>query len=261
MNPVRAGSTKPIWIVAKEELGDVWSRGWGWWMMVAIGAALSGTALGLAYTTQINLLDAREGLAILVRISLGVGVLLTAFAAADSISGERDRATLESLLLTPTPHRQLVWAKLLMAGAWWVASFVVSAPYLLALGSGLGGADALIAGGVVGLAFAVIFSATAGTVSVWARTNLESFGLVLLGAGILAIPGLLPGAMTRQGIGSVVLRVDPITAGQQFINRVVIDQQPLSAEWVWLISPIVGAVVAVAIASRYAGRIALEPRS
>lgn len=261
MNRTVTPSVKPLWIIAKEELGDVWSRGWGWWVMVAVGVALSGTALGLAYTTQINLLDAREGLAILVRISLGVGVLLTAFTAADSISGERDRATLESLLLTPTLHRHLVWAKLLMAGAWWVAAFVVSAPYLLAMGLGLGGADALIAGGAVGIAFAVMFSATAGTISVWARTNLESFGLVLLGAGVLAIPGFLPGAMTRDGIGAAVIRIDPITAGQQFINRVVIDQQPISAEWVWLISPIVGAIVAVAVASRYARRIALEPRS
>ena len=247
--------------VAREEFTDVWIRGWGLWILLGMAVTLSSVAIGLAYTSQINLLDAREGLAILVRISLGVGLLLAAFAAADAISGERDRSTLECILLTPTPPRSLVAGKLVVAFVWWLAAFVVSLPYLWAMGVGLGGSAALVVAGIIGALLAVTLTAVAGTASILSRSNLHAFGFVFLITGVLAVPGLLPAAMMRGSIGSAVLRIDPVAAAQHVINTVIVDQQPLADVVTWMISPVVGAVVAVAVVARAARRIALEPRS
>ncbi len=245
--------------VGREELVDSWIRGPGLWLLLGIAGALSAVTIGLAYTAQINLLDAREGLAILVRISLGLGVLLAAFSAADSISGERDRSTLEALLLTPTPHRSLALGKFGTALVWWMAAFLVSVPYLWAMGTGLGGSAALAVAGIGGLFTAMIAVGGAGIGSLYARSNLHAFGIVVMAGAVLAVPGLLPAAMMRGAIGTALLRADPISAVLHLVNVVVVDQQPLVDVASWLISPVVSAVAVAGLAAWSARRIALEP--
>ncbi|NND14441.1 MAG: hypothetical protein HKO10_10785, partial [Acidimicrobiia bacterium] len=81
-------------IVAGEEISGTWFRGWGPWFAAVVAVAFSGIAIALGYSSQLNLLDAREGLAVVVRMSIGVGTLLVVLSMADSISGMRDRSTL-----------------------------------------------------------------------------------------------------------------------------------------------------------------------
>lgn len=249
-----------IALVTREEVADAWFRGLGPWLMVGIALALSGVAVGVAYTAQINLLDAREGVAILVRLALGLGLSLALFSGADAISGGRDRATLESLLLTPVRHTSLVLGKAIAALVWWLVSFAVAAPYVIAVGSGPGGvADAMTVVATAGLALAVFFAFGAVLVSVRARTTVASLASCVVVVGVLAAPALLPATFTRGPIGSVVLRIDPITSCLQLINRVIVDQHAFSAEASWLIGPVVAALAVVVVATTVVRSIQLEP--
>ena len=74
------------------------------------------------------------------------GALLALLAAADAISGERERGTLESLLLTPVPRRHLVSGKLLAALSLWFAALIVAVPYIWFLGRDVGAVDDALAG-------------------------------------------------------------------------------------------------------------------
>src|SRR5215212_7875066 len=81
------------------------------------------------------------------------GVLLQS---ADGISGERERGTLESLLVTPVSRRAIIFGKLFAALSLWFAASLVSVPYVWVLARGMGIlARALILGLVVGTIVAV----------------------------------------------------------------------------------------------------------
>lgn len=252
-------SRREMRIVLDQELGRIWWRGPGTWVILGIAVAMSVVAVGLSYTSQINLLDAREGLAVLVRLSVGIGLVLAGFAAADSISGERDRSTLESLLLTPVDHRQVLLAKLAASASWWAAALLVSAPYLIVMGIGHGGIAALGVSASVGAALMVLIVGAGGLLSARFSSTVQSAGAMLLGLAVLAVPGILPGALMRGTVGTFVLRADPLTAAQQFLNLVVIDQRPAADEWPWLLSPVIAAVGAVVLVWRVGDRIELEP--
>ena len=58
--------------------------------------------------------------------SISFGVFIGLIIGADGISGERERGTLEVLLLTPTSRRQLMIGKLLAALTPWPAAFLIS---------------------------------------------------------------------------------------------------------------------------------------
>jgi ABC-2 type transport system permease protein len=57
-----------------------------------------------------------------LQVAIAVGGLLALLAAADTISGERERGSLESLLVAPVSTLQLTGGKLLAALSLWFAA-------------------------------------------------------------------------------------------------------------------------------------------
>ena len=129
------------------------------------------------------------------------GALVALLVAADAISGERERGTLESLLLTPAPRRHLVSGKLLAALSLWFAALIVAVPYVWFLGRDVGAVDdALVAGLLVGTLVAVSLTAFGLIVSVLASTNRVSLSVSLFVLLALFAPTLLPGGR-QAGLG------------------------------------------------------------
>ena len=95
------------------------------------------TYLG-ATSEGINFLEKRETVNLTLQVAVAFGALVALLAAADAISGERERGTLESLLLTPVPRRHLVSGKLLAALSLWFAALIVAVPYVWFLGRDVG---------------------------------------------------------------------------------------------------------------------------
>ena len=104
------------------------------------------TYLG-ATSEGINFLEKRETVNLTLQVAVMFGALLALLAAADAISGERERGTLESLLLTPVPRRHLVSGKLLAALSLWFAALIVAVPYIWFLGRDVGAVDDALAAG------------------------------------------------------------------------------------------------------------------
>jgi len=249
------------WVtVAGEEIRDRWIRGWWLWIALGMAVMLSVVAVAMAYTSQVNLLDAREGMNILVRISLGAALVLMLFTAADSVSGERDRSTLESLLLSPLDGRSLVLGKLVASWLLWLVVFVLSIPYLWVLGSGLGmrtiGIGAAFLSGMV---LAALTGAWAAMFSMRSSSNAASLAGTLITVLALAVPVQITGRFMEGPIGTAIRRIDPITAALEFLDRVLVGAEPFAASTVWLLSPIAWTVVSVAVMYRLAGNIELEP--
>src|SRR5580765_3287087 len=88
-------------IVLQRELRDLWSGGRGLVLCFAFSLLLGLIAYLTATNRALNLLEQRESVNLTLQVAIAVGALLTLLAAADAVSGERERSTLETLLPTP----------------------------------------------------------------------------------------------------------------------------------------------------------------
>ena len=82
-------------IVLEQELRALWLGGRALVMCFAFSLLLSVIAYLVATNTDLNFLEQRESVNLTLQVAIAVGALLALLAAADTISGERERGTLE----------------------------------------------------------------------------------------------------------------------------------------------------------------------
>ena len=242
-------------VVAGQELRDLWLGGRGLWLLLAFSVLASAITYLGATSEGINFLEKRETVNLTLQVTVMFGALIALLVAADAISGERERGTLESLLLTPAPRRDLVSGKLIAALSVWFAALVVAVPYLWFLGRDVGAVDdAVLAGLLVGTLVAVSLAAFGMLVSVLAASNRVSLSVSLFVLLALFAPTLLPGGAKQGWAGELLQRVNPMTAAEHYMRNVVISQYEWTKELDWLVSPIVASVLLLGLAVLVAPR-------
>jgi ABC-2 type transport system permease protein len=236
-------------VVAGQELRDLWLSGRGLILVFGFSVLVSAITYLGATSEGVNFLEQRETTNLALQVAVVFGALLALIAAADTISGERERGTLESLLLTPVPRRHLVLGKLLAALSLWFTALVVAVPSVWFLGREVGAVDdALAAGLLVGTLVAISLTALGGITSVLARTNRLSLSVSLFVLLALFAPTLLPAGAKQGWAGELLLRVNPMTAAEHYMRNVIINQYEWTRELSWLVSPITAGVALVLIA-------------
>ena len=195
----------------------------------------------VATNRALNFLEHRETVTLLLQVVIAVGALLTLLAAADTISGERERGTLESLLLTPISRLRLTVGKLLGALSLWFVAFAVGVPYVWFLGRGVGlFGDALLTGIVVGTLLAVFLASLGLLISVFSPSNRVSLSVSLLLLLALFVPTQLPSSAQQGWAGDLLLRANPITAGEHYVGKIVTNGHGWHDDISWLLSPAIG---------------------
>ncbi len=245
-------------VVATQELRDLWLSSRGPVVMLVYSLLLSVLAYLSAGNADLNLLDARESVGVLVQVAITVGGLAALVAGADAIAGERERGTLEHLLLTPTPLSSLVIGKLIAALSVWFVAMVIAIPYVVSLGDGPGvSADGvlvlIVAGSLIGVALAGLGLA----VSAVASSNRVSIAASIVILLVLAAPSQLPQAASRGLLGDVIIRANPVSAGLKLASNVLVDQRSWGSQWSLLIAPAIAAGVFIAIAIVLSRRVKL----
>jgi ABC-2 type transport system permease protein len=236
-------------VVARQELRDLWLSGRG--LLLAFGFSVLVSAITyLAATNEaLNFLEQREAVNLTLQVAVAVGALLALLVAADAISGERERGTLEALLLTPLPRRQLLSGKLVAALSLWFVALLIAVPYVWFLADEVGAVgDALGTGLLVGTLLAVSLTAFGLLVSSLASSNRLSLSVSLFVLLALFAPTQLPSGAEKGWVGELLMRVNPFTAGEHYIVKVVIDQHSWTQDASWLVSPVIAAVVLSALA-------------
>ncbi|MHB8604112.1 MAG: ABC transporter permease subunit [Thermoplasmatota archaeon] len=209
---------------------------------------LSVLAFLLATDKELSLLAQKDMLNLTVQVTVALGGLLTLLAAADGFSGERERGTLESILLTPTPRLSLALGKLAAALTLFVATFLVSLPYLLVLSNGtqLLQIAVLLAFGS-GALLAIALGSVGIVVSMVSRTNRASLAASLLTFLVLVAPTQLP-ATTRKGlVGDVIARANPVTALATFVDKILVSNHSFAEEASQLVAPTLLALVGILV--------------
>ncbi len=247
-------------LILRRELVDLWLGGRLLALLILYAVLMSATALLREVESQTNLIPPAEMVFLTVLSAISFGVLLSLVVGADSISGERERGTLEPLLLSPVSRRQIVLAKFVAVISPWPVALLLSVPYVLVLGQGdeiLGPAMLWTLG--LGTLLAMAFGGFGMLVSMWSRSNRTSLFVCLLVYLLFLIPTQFPGQAQKGGLGYALQQVDPMQATSEFLEKFIVNNRAPSERYTYLVSSIVSAVVIVGTLFLYAApRLQLE---
>src|SRR3990172_11169545 len=90
------------WLVFTRELTDLWVGGRALYLILIYSIVLGIIAYVLASNSELSLIPPKEMVFETLKDVIAIAAIISLIIGADAISGERERATLEALLLTPT---------------------------------------------------------------------------------------------------------------------------------------------------------------
>ena len=250
-----SGSALPTWwLVFTRELADLWIGGKALILTLIYSLVLGIMVYVLASSEELSLIPPKELAYEMLKNAMAVSLFICLIIGADSLSGERERATFESLLLTPTSRGQIIAGKFLAGLSFWPAAFVIAIPYLQVLAQGdeiLG--PTILWGGLLGSVLALAYTGLGMLASFWSNTNKTSY-FVSLGLYVLfLVPAQLPGKAQTGAAGQFLQWVNPLAATNHFLSKHLVNYEPLSLYWPWLESPVVFAVLVLGLLFLYAG--------
>lgn len=248
------GSGSPAWwIVFTKELADMWIGGKALILIFIYTTLLGVTTYVMASNSELSIIPPKEMVYETLKIAITVGLFIGLIIGADSISGERERATLESLLLTPVSRRQIMVGKFLAAISPWFAAMVIVIPYLFVLSQGdevFG--QAVLWGAVFGSLLAPAFTGLGMLVSFWSNSNKTSMFVSLGIYTLFLLPTQLPGRAQTGVAGRFFQWIDPMQAPNFFLAKLLVNNRTLEELWTWLITPVLFAVLVLALLFLYA---------
>jgi ABC-2 type transport system permease protein len=235
------------WIVLRKELRDLWIGGKALNLTVIYCVVLGLYSYSMTRDSALSLIPPKEMVFELLKVSLAGCLFICLILGADSISGERERGTLEALLLTPTSRRQIVVGKLLAAVSPWPVALALTIPYSIVLAQG----DevfrhALYWGSIMGSIMAPALAGIGMLVSIRSNSNKTSL-FVSLGLYLfLLLPTQLPGTLQTGLLGAMLQQVTPMAATTHFLAKLLVNNSTFERMWPWFVSPALLALLVVA---------------
>lgn len=242
------------WLVFIRELTELWIGGKGLSLMLIYSIVLGGMVYVFSSNSELSLIPPKESVYEMLKNAMAISLFMGLIIGADALSGERDRATLESLLLTPANRRQIVIGKFLAGLSQWPAAFLIAIPFMNILSQG----DEILApaifwGAITGTLLVVAYTGVGMLVSFWSSSNKTSY-FVSLGIYIFfLVPAQLPGRAQTGATGQFLQWVNPLAAVNHFLSKHLVNYEPFSLFWSWLISPAVFALLVVVLLFFFAG--------
>jgi len=232
-------------VVAEQESRDLWTSGRGLILLFLFSVLLSGVTYLTSTNQALNFLEQRESVNLVLQLAVAVGVLVTLVVSADGISGERERGTLESLLVTPVSRRSIIAGKLVAALTMWFATFVITIPYVWVLARRVGIlGQALTLGLLVGTLVALGLGSVGLLISGMCNTNKTSIAAsIFLLLILFAPPTQLPSG--PQGwFFDVLLRANPVASALAYISSMLVEGHGWTEDLSFLITPLLTAIIA-----------------
>lgn len=250
------------WLIFIRELSDLWIGGKAFYLILAYSVFLGFQSYAQVKTSETSLIPPKEMVFASLQIVLYVGGLIGLIIGADSISGERERGTLEALLLSPASRRQIIIGKYLAGLSPWPVAFLIAIPFLMMLSQG----DpvfvrSLYWGGITGSLLAIGFTGLGMLVSFWSNSNKVSFFVSLGIYLIILLPTTWPGRTVRGFVAKFFQRMNPLEGTNELLEKILVNNRPFSQYETWLRTPEVFAALMVGLLLFYAGsRLRIDAR-
>src|SRR3989304_9730739 len=244
-------ASPPWWGIFSRELADLWIGGKALHLILLYSILMGLYAYLLATNTELKLMPLKEMVLETVKASIAVSLFISLIIGADSVSGERERATLEGLLLTPASRRQIIFGKFLAALSPWPVALAIAVPYLKVVSQGDAAfGQALFWGALSGTLLAPALAGLGMLVSICCNTSknsmLASIGLYLL---LLLPTALVTGPAKIQRSPEQWVRADlldwvnPMAATSRFLSDILVRNKPPDQLWSWFTMPVLFVVL------------------
>ena len=251
---VSSRSTAPAWLlIFIRELTDLWIGGKALVLILIYTMVLGVVTYIIASNGNLSVLPPKEmvfeTIETIIEVNLFIGLIISA----DSFSGERERNTLESMLLTPSSRRQIVAGKFLAAITFWPAAFLIAVPIAKVLSQGDEVfAQGLFWGGILGSVLVLIYVGLGMLVSLWSNTNKTSYVVSLGIYTLFLIPAELHETAQTGILAHLLQWLNPIAAVNHFLSKTLLNNMSFSELWVWLEAPVVFAILILCVLFFYA---------
>ena len=252
---------RPVWwLVFRQELEELWVGGKALNLLILFGILISITGFLLATNNELSLTPPRTMIVVMIHTAMTFGLFIGLVIASETISGERERATLEPLLLAPAGRRQIVFGKYLAALSPWPIAYLYTVPYVMTLAQGDQALWPAVAwGAVLGTLTTVAFTGLGTLVSLWSSSSRTSLFVGLLIYILAQLPPQLPGEFLASPAGALVQAIDPLEAVRQFLIQGFVEVKLVDQLWPLLYAPIVVTGLVLAVLFLYAApRLGLE---
>ncbi len=240
----RSSSAAPAWwVVCTRELNQLWMGGKAPVLLLAF-CIFQSVMTYLMVSDTSDPTPPKEMVYYTLENAIAFGLLIGLIVGADSISGERERLTLEALMLTPASRRQIVAGKFFAGISPWPAALVITIPFLIVLSEGdevLG--PAVLWGTVMGTLMAPAFTALGMVISSWSNSNKTSLFVSLVLYLVFFIPTQLPGGAQAGRYGRFLKRINPMESNGHLLEKLLVNNRGLAEFWPWLASPVIFAVI------------------
>jgi ABC-2 type transport system permease protein len=249
-----SGSGAPTWwLIFVRELHELWMGGKAPILVLIFSILLGIMTYVLASNSELSLIPPQEMVYETLKAAIAVSLFISLIIGADSISGERERSTLEGLLLTPTSRRQIVFGKFLAGISPWPVCLAIVIPYMHVISQGNEVfRHAVVWGAITGSILVPAFTAMGMIGSFWSNSNKTS---LFIGLGIYVLfllPTTLPGRAQTGLMGSLLQQVNPIAAINHFLSKILVNNRTLGEWWPFLISAVVFAGLVYGLLFLYA---------
>ena len=218
-------------ILVQKELKELLLSSKGILFFLLVAVILSLFSLLLVTNTELSLLDNAQALYMMGGIVLALMILISAVYGSDAIAGERERHTLETLLVTPLTLKNIVVSKLWFSIVLYCMLFLLSLPYFIAVGSsGQNMFIGLVYLFGIGLMLSLIYSSVSLFVSLHIRSfknaMLLNLAVVIFSASVI----LVSPAMRQSGPGKIMDYLNPFADAINTLDSVIIDSEPFSMQ-------------------------------
>ena len=241
------------WLVFKRELTDLWIGGKGLNLILIYSIVLGVMVYVYSFNTELSLIPPKESVYEMLKNAIAVSMFIGLVIGADTLSGERERNTLESLLLTPASRRQIIVGKFLAGSSSWPVAYAIAIPFMNVLSQG----DevlvpAIIWGAITGTVMVLAFTGLGMLISFWSSSNKVSYFASMGIYVLLLVPAELPGSSSGAA-GQFLQWINPMAAVNHFLSKHLVNYRSVAEFGSWLISPSVFAVLVLGLLFLYAG--------
>ena len=210
-------------LVEKECIEEIISPRGAALYLVGCGV-LSVFSLLLVSNTELSLLDNAQAVYIMSSIIIAIALLIAVIRGSDGFAGERERETLETLLITPVSPAEVAIAKLMGLIFSWLVLFIISIPYLWAVGStGQNLNSALQYLFISGTLLVVIFGGFTLAISARMRTFKGTMSIGLTAFLLSGSPILLGPSLRQSTVGRFIDLLNPFANALNMLDSVIVD--------------------------------------
>src|SRR5574339_100991 len=214
------------WVVFKRELGELWIWGKALILIILYSIYLGISSFVFASNSELSLIPPKEMIYLTLSGAITVSLFVALIIGADSFSGERERSTLEALLLTPANRRQIVIGKFLASISPWPVAMLIAIPYAIVLSQG----DeilptGLLWGAILGSLLSPAFTGLAMIISLWSASNRTSLFASLTVYLLLFLPVQFPGSAQTGTFGILLKQLNPLEGADHFLEKIIVNNR------------------------------------